>query len=68
MKFCSTKMIKKLNDSCKMFIYCIYIYTLNPKFNLKLPLFIGPMMDIVSYQLLKKKKKKSYLEQIRTLY
>lgn len=51
-------MIKKLNDSCKMFIYCIYIYTLNPKFNLKLPLFIGPMMDIVSYQLLKKKKKK----------
>lgn len=20
-------MIKKLNDSCKMFIYCIYIYT-----------------------------------------
>lgn len=49
-------MIKKLNDSSKMFIYCIYIYTLNHKFNLKLPLFIASMMDLVSYKILKKRK------------
>lgn len=27
MKSCSTKVIKKLNDSCIMFIYCINMYT-----------------------------------------
>lgn len=56
MKFCSTKVIKKLNDSCKMFIYCIYIYILNHQFNSKLSLFIASMMDFMSYQILKKRK------------
>lgn len=37
-------------------LYTVYICTLNHKFNLKLPLFIVPMMDIVSYQILKKRK------------
>lgn len=56
MKICSTKVIKKLNDSCKMFIYCIYIYILNHQFNSKLSLFIASMMDFMSYQILKKRK------------
>lgn len=37
-------------------LYTVYICTLNHKFNLNLPLFIAPMMDLVSYQILKKKK------------
>lgn len=37
-------------------LYTVYICTLNHKFNLKLPLFIAPMMDLVSHQILKKKK------------
>lgn len=56
MKVCSTKVIKKLNDSCKMFTYCIYIYILNHQFNSKPSLSIASMMDFVSYQILKKRK------------
>lgn len=37
-------------------LYTVYICTLNHKANLKLPLFIAPMMDLVSYQFLKKRK------------
>lgn len=37
-------------------LYTVYICTLNHKFNLKLPLFIAPMVDSVSYQILKKRK------------
>lgn len=37
-------------------LYTVYICTLNHKVNLKLPLFIAPMMDLVSYQSLKKRK------------
>lgn len=37
-------------------LYTVYICTLNHKVNLKLPLFIAPMMDLVSYQILKKRK------------
>lgn len=36
--------------------HTVCIYTLNHKFNLKLPLFVAPMMDLVGYQILKKKK------------
>lgn len=32
-------------------LYTVYIYT-KSEVQFKLPLFIGPMMDIVSYQLL----------------
>lgn len=37
-------------------LYTVYICTLNHKVNLKLPLFIALMMDLVSYQILKKRK------------
>lgn len=37
-------------------LYTVYICTLNHKINLKLLLFIAPMMDLVSYQILKKRK------------
>ena len=43
-------MNKKLNDLCKMFIYCVYIYTLNHKFNWKLSLFITCMMNLATVQ------------------
>lgn len=36
--------------------YTVCIYTLNHKFNLKLPLFVAPMMDLVGYRILKKRK------------
>lgn len=32
-------------------LYTVYVCTLNHKFNLKLPLFIAPMMDLVSHQI-----------------
>ena len=37
-------------------LHTVYICTLNHKLNLKLPLFIVPMMDLVSYRILKKRK------------
>lgn len=41
-------------------LYTVYICTLNPKFNLKLPLFVASMMDLVRYQ--EFFKKESHLE------